>query len=684
MADKKAMINPEPTAKGLSLMANEGIRLPSDSTVASQKVHRGATASESQTIPQDVKQQAPAKPLLTVVLESRALIEGQKGSLFELVLQNDPKSAPPIVVKSDTAITPGTSLLLEVDDNKQYVPNERPTAEQLKRLVTLELEFWRAHLLPKSGHRVFPQLPSIQALTTLLQSEPNLKPLIQWITQRPERIDALRVSQWLKEFAPLSQLRPWVYPSLSGKVQFPLPLLYQAISQTGNVPSLEHAQTPQPHSAMSTQKQLLTEKPIVADPRLHSLPVGRMPSIANLLVTSDVTVRLSAVMAPNTPIQFEGQAFRITANSTSVTAKQIADNFIPVRTTVQNMPDQTQGTNSKVLPNYPSASISSPTQHPIPTLLIIQSQKSEPTTISMAANIKPAQLAAGVSNPQPTATLPLTSDGTQTNNSSAQSAPGNQTTISQTVHQTLQPLPSIREGQIPDIPVERVPLEIRLSQWLSVIDDIIAQSPVHLHSQIRNKAKELLGQLPPNLQNPIANANAKELPNATKANDDETALLSLRNWLDASVARIQSNALQAATLQWTQPDLPVQQLQIPLIWLGLTHWADIEWWQEKPKAEKDKKTDEKKRRQWRMKIYLTLSPMAPLCADIHWADELTQVTFWSEEPTTLSHLNSLLPKLSAWTEGLGESQLSTKHGMPKRVSEQTQEKDKQHLVDIRT
>jgi hypothetical protein len=390
-------------------------------------------------------------------------------------------------------------------------------------------------------------------------------------------------------------------------------------------------------------------------------------------------------MSQNARLQYLGQVFRLSAETPSVTARQVAESFVSIRPNVYSGEVQQSQVNPSSLSTSAQAQNSS--TQATPTLLV----RPEITVPLAAANQATAKTD-GIQPNLPTPAGSTASPPTQAPQTPAspQSASLNTATTTQTsLHQplpALSPATSIgTEGRIPTPSTERVPLELRLSQWMAVIDDIIAQSPAHLHSQIRNKARAWLEQIPSPHYN-VTLSPSTESANAShaKANEDESALLALRNWLDASVARIQNNALQSATIQWTTPDTPIQQLQIPLIWLGLTHWADIEWWQEKPKADKKKKESDKQRRQWRMKIYLTLSPLAPVCADIYWTDDLTQVTFWSEEPGTLSHLNSLLPKLNTWTEGLGESQLTTKHGMPKRASQPTQETQQQHLVDIRT
>ncbi|TCS41416.1 hypothetical protein [Reinekea marinisedimentorum] len=222
-----------------------------------------------------------------------------------------------------------------------------------------------------------------------------------------------------------------------------------------------------------------------------------------------------------------------------------------------------------------------------------------------------------------------------------------------------------------------VPLEVTLSQWISKIDQLIKASPQELQQLLKQTAVQALVK-EADLPGPAAKA-------ATSPADD-AQLLNLRNWLESSQARIQNLAVQTATQHFAAADQPaVHQMQLPLIWLGLTSWADIEWWQEKPKSDKDEKAKkEKQPRHWRMKIYLTMAPLSQVCADIDYSDDHTALTFWSEDTATLAHMNTLLNHLHQWTAGLGERTLQTKHGMPKRVNEDNQTDRDNHLVDIRT
>jgi len=163
-------------------------------------------------------------------------------------------------------------------------------------------------------------------------------------------------------------------------------------------------------------------------------------------------------------------------------------------------------------------------------------------------------------------------------------------------------------------------------------------------------------------------------------------LLQLRNWLEAVQGKTQNNAIQQTLSALTQggdgPNQPVQQLSIPLIWMGPSSWANLEWWQEQASdAEQDSGAGGK--RLWRFRLFFELEPLAPLCADLVWEPQKTDLTFWSEDRNTLAFLNSHLGTLEQWPEGLGERQLHTRHGMPRKKS--TPEADDfKPLVDVHT
>ncbi len=240
-----------------------------------------------------------------------------------------------------------------------------------------------------------------------------------------------------------------------------------------------------------------------------------------------------------------------------------------------------------------------------------------------------------------------------------------------------QPLPS------PDQSRERVPIEVRLSQWVDLLNQRISQHPASLQQSLAQRAQQILnapsGGYPPTPPVPTQSTGAGGAPA-----EELQPLLQLRNLLDAFQGKTQNNAIQQALGSLNQPDLPpVQQLSIPLIWLGPSAWMNMEWWQERRKEEAGKDDPSKAKRLWRFRLFFELEPLAPLCADLVWEPEQTDLTFWCEDKNTLAFLNQNMDTLQTWTEGLGERQLHTRHGMPKKKTTPNSDEFKP-LVDVRT
>ncbi|MHA7878508.1 MAG: hypothetical protein ACX931_01860 [Saccharospirillum sp.] len=231
-----------------------------------------------------------------------------------------------------------------------------------------------------------------------------------------------------------------------------------------------------------------------------------------------------------------------------------------------------------------------------------------------------------------------------------------------------------------------VPIEIRLGQWLAQIDQQVRQQPATLQEALSLRAQQLLNAseasrpLAPPLQSP--QAQVQQATVQARAESQEP-LLQLRQFLEGVQAKVHNNAIQQSLSALTQPDLPaVQQLSIPLIWLGVSAWANLEWWREK----RERKEEDDKRgvsRLWRFRLFLELKPLAPLCADLTWQNHQAQVIFWSQDAGTLNVLNQHMAQLEAWTEGLGERQFTTRHGMPAKKTTPTADTF-QPLVDVRT
>ncbi|GGX75623.1 flagellar hook-length control protein FliK [Saccharospirillum salsuginis] len=239
------------------------------------------------------------------------------------------------------------------------------------------------------------------------------------------------------------------------------------------------------------------------------------------------------------------------------------------------------------------------------------------------------------------------------------------------------PLPST-DGQ-----TGRVPIEIRLAQWINLLNDRISQHPASLQQSLAQRAQQILNTQADAYPTPSATGQAQAAAGRSTT-EDMQPLLQLRNLLDAFQGKTQNNAIQQALSTFNQPDTPqIQQLSIPLIWLGPSAWMNMEWWQERRKDASDKDEASKGKRLWRFRLFFELDPLAPLCADLVWEPGQTDVTFWSEDQNTLTFLNRHLDTLEEWTEGLGERRLHTRHGMPKKKTTPNPDEFKP-LVDVRT
>ncbi len=252
--------------------------------------------------------------------------------------------------------------------------------------------------------------------------------------------------------------------------------------------------------------------------------------------------------------------------------------------------------------------------------------------------------------------------------------------LSTTRFSTL-PGPAGAPGQASGEQRQPVPLEVRLSQWLAVLDSRIQQHPASLQQALAQQAQRLLNTPSPGyapgvtVQNQAGSAPIKQ--------DDLQPLLQLRTLLESMQGKTQNNAIQQALGSLANPDAPpVQQLSIPLLWLGPNHWLNMEWWQEKPDSD-DTEAAAAQKHPFRFRLFFELTPLAPLCADLHWTPDHTDVIFWSQDQGTLGIINSHLDTLEQWTQGLGERALQTRHGMPPKKT--TPEPDQfKPLVDIRT
>ena len=735
-------------------MAHDSIRLPSDSTVASQKTHRGSNLPEALAAAanRDTKTAVKANPLLTVVLKSTPILPGKQDSLFELVLQNDPKSAPPIRLQADTDIKPGTSLLLQLDTAGHYQPVEKPSPEQLKQLIRLELEFWRTQLMPTANLRKQPLLPSTATLMQLAQKLPALAPLIRFLENKPETITGRQVQQLFEQFRTLAHppvARPAAPTANSAGASWPVkPSDQQPASTAGATASVPDKR---PNTATAPLLQLI--KPtLIPDFRL-ARPVGFQPirftisgaqqPVSAALRATHATINQPAaqtnthqsipghVGASNpfeqqaSRLQFTGQLFQLPENRPENRLILTAENrqqLVFVRSTLG---EQTVAKNpTSAAPNPTATWITQPSE--------TVSQKSGAEVASAATPAKSTQLmetAAAAMGPllrqQGTAeyAMPVTistssvrvnkatnqqhmvdtqpsthpqgvasaSHRTSTNpvnnGSAIPLATANAAVASPAAADDLA-LPAAGNlgkevaitGKQPSLPL---PVEARLSSWLSEIRNAIQQSPAATQASIKQQAEQFLQHPQPNpiLTNSEVRKAVKR--GETTTDNTEQSLLQLRAAVETTLARLQHAAIQTAAQQWSTPDQPVFHQHLPLIWLGLTHWADIEWWQEQKRQNQAQEKKAQAANTFKMRIFLTLEPLSEFCAELEKTRHITQLTFWTEDQATLAHLHALMPKLEQWTEGLGERQLQTKHGLPKRKTRSESPSNEQHLVDTR-
>ncbi|MFQ3228968.1 hypothetical protein [Reinekea sp.] len=652
-------------------MAPEGIKLPSDSTMASQKIRRSSSAPLDAPMADSKKasQSPPPNPLATVVLQSKAILEGRRSELFQLLLQNDPKSAPPIKIYADTNISPGTPLLLELDAKGQYQPVDSPSHTQIGKLIELGLDFWQAHLFPKAASNSKHTLPATDTLVALAKQFPQLKPLIQWLVQRPSQLNSQIIRQLLQENSPLSSLRE--FTNTQSSKQF-------SLSQSPT--ATEQGKTNAPTLAIDPLITDRTRVKTLLNSLVSSQVAGRSPSAINLnpLVINQLglaqgtqigTVSINT-LTPKTPIQaFLKFAFALPMNTSE--AKPASGQFGEA---------------------FVSSAIRSKQWAPMVGLLPTVSPRVLSNYIAeQNQNIK-AAVNTGIINQGTTANQMFSNPSGNNQFSALASAPMSTgdaaTTTMSTFRQMTNELLSLtlsktNQAQQTASSTASNLIEIKLGQWLALIEQVQAKDSSDLAYLLKSKAMNILSgqadssdkiQSDPRLQSSLSQP------------DKENALNQLRSWVEATQAKVLHQAVQAASAQWQTPDLPViQQMQLPLIWLGLTSWADIEWWQEKKKKESDDEAEEKSKRRWRMRIYLNVAPLSEFCADIDWHPNDTHLVFWSEDSTTLAHLNTLVPTLKEWTQGLSnESIIQTRHGMPKRASEQQLKRTNHHLVDVKT
>ncbi|MBU2862663.1 hypothetical protein KO489_02280 [Reinekea forsetii] len=659
-------------------MAPDGIKLPSDTTVASQGVRRNASAPlESTERTVNSSNRPPPNPLATIVLQSIPIIEGQKGGLFQLILQNDPKSEPPIKVVADSNIKLGTPLLVELDENGQYQPADRLTQAQITKLVTLELEFWQAHLYPKAAVKTSPTLPSAQALEVLAKNYPELKPLVQWLTQRPSQLTGQQIQKWLQEFSPLSVLRENTTAPSSKAFNL---ATSSTSGHSGTAPHNSTAKIPNSSLGSNLFQPAQPTQPVTTGAHSNA-PL--QPLTTSTAFTAQPTTRLAPEQIQQPPVKhpiltligkitFGAHADTAVKNTKPTLTNSKETPLLNRNESIQSAVFRAKqltpmiGLNAKALPTNIAQLVLSPNITSAPTFT--QQATQAPGTPKGANEVL------GNSAQALTASLPSPTQQTNVRSSAFTVFKQISSDLFSTQSHPLKPSQSILPKPVTDL------IEVKLSQWIGLIEQTQTKTQADLSQLLKSKAMALINEG----QSAAEKIQIDPKLLQSQATKDDP-LSQLRSWLESAQAKVFHQAVQSAATQWQLPELPpVQQLQLPLIWLGLTSWADIEWWQEKKKNQASQEKEERDRR-WRMRIYLNVDPLSEFCADIDWHSNDTQLVFWSEDAATLSHLNQLIPTLTSWTQGLSdESVIQTRHGMPKKVSKQQLQQTNHHLVDIKT
>ncbi|WP_108125452.1 hypothetical protein [Saccharospirillum mangrovi] len=656
---------------------SDSIRRPVDSTLSTRTAHRGGEGllqPQADVIAQ-LRQSAPA---IAVVVEQHNLGSPTK-PLFELLLSMNEQW---VKVQSNKPFQPGTVLLVEATRDDQIRVLPKPEPAQLNRMMQASLQFWQAHTLPKVHPTELPTLPPLESRQQLATQQPELKPLLDWLGQKPA-LNAQTVANWLRDFLPLATpQRQSVFGTMvpaATAPALPIPTIPE-----GDLPRSDPVVSPKPAPTQTSAPSATAT----------TTPVTQLLPLLN-------AIRTSLPVQQHTPIQWvpvqqqptgQWQLWQPTQHSapTNLIASQAALQQLTPAATPTELPKLTAPVmliSSTLSANQQSA--------PLPLQLIDVQQLQQPqrfaTPLAISPETRPVLHAAlSALQPQlalPRWPLPASLDVLAALSGSLTTAGGSQQPPLAGNNTNWQSLPGRLE------PSGRVPLEIRLAQWLVLIDDRIRQNPASLQQSLAQRAQHLLrgNDLNYGLDRPLPPPPLPQIHNSHTAHQQSAAelqpLVQLRHWLEAVQGKTQNNAIQQTLSALTQsgdaaPNPVVQQLSIPLVWMGPSAWANLEWWQEQA-SEEETASSGRSKRLWRFRLFFELEPLAPLCADLIWEPKHTEVTFWSEDRSTLAFLNSQISTLEQWTEGLGERQLHTRHGMPRKKS--TPEPDAfKPLVDVHT
>lgn len=470
------------------LMANDGIKLPTDSTVSSQPIHRGQLFTPKNPVVEAKTPSAPVSPLMSIVLQSKPIIEGRQESLYEVIIQNDPKSAPPIKIHVDTHINPGTPLLLELDDDLNYKIVERPTKAQLVTLIKIELDYWQAHLLPKSAKENAPSLPSLSQQLELMKTYPALKPLLTWFSQRPASIDGATVESLLKTFASLNSIRPW-------QTTNPVPL------QNTSAHSTENTQSPTAATMAKTPSPIQTEtvRPITISgtdiaqlkfPLLSKNELNVLSSSSNLLKTARTTTTSpSSVLSSSSSSEISKQLnFLKPATATAVSTSPVSTE--PLNSNPRAVTEMTELKQSERLINQNSTNPlkdkgAAPLVNNALTPIKTTSQKTAIEILKITPSLNQTSIA---ENSAITTGTLGTNKNWQTLGSPTNTMVSNETSETNIISKSSKAIINIiSEGNLTDRKTTdisaknaitpKLPLEMVLSSWLTAIDEELKQSP---------------------------------------------------------------------------------------------------------------------------------------------------------------------------------------------------------------
>lgn len=626
----------------------DAIKRPTDSTLAPRTLDRGSE-SVVRVRADSLEALRPSLPALAVVVEQTVMGSRDK-PLYDLVLSLNQQW---VRVQSERAFPPGTVLMVEATPENQLRVLPQVNSAQLNRMMQASLQFWQAHSLPRAHTTQMPAPPAFATLQAMAGDAPELQSLIQWLSQKPA-LSARTVAQWMQVFSPLAQLRP---PITS------LPI-------TPLIPSPAQPAT----STTGTQSSALVSR---VTNTVSTAPLSPLLSaIASVNSASAPLVTNPAGSAPSVPIA-GAPVLLIPLPPGAPTLPSGTARLMTIAT------DRTQpNTSAQGAMATPQRATADTTLAPPASLRVAMVMNLlSPATLQSALATLPSRAAL-----QPTAgpavgapTVPPGQPGTIPVNQNPTAAPQDPL-LAPTRFSTL-PAPSGASVQADSDPLQTVPVEIRLSQWLAVLDSRIQLHPASLQQALAQQAQRLLNTPPPGyapgvtVQNQSGGSQLKQ--------DDLQPLLQLRTLLESLQGKTQNNAIQQALGSLANPDAPpVQQLSIPMLWLGPNHWLNMEWWQEKHEGD-GAESDAPGKRPFRFRLFFELAPLAPLCADLHWTPDHTDVIFWSQDKGTLSVINNNLDTLEQWTQGLGERALQTRHGMPPKKT--TPEPDQfKPLVDIRT